>query len=140
MIYQDLLLLFNLFRFFVYVRQNENKSKGFIQLTIKMIFTNIENTDDMCKRYLGKCIVCFREQDIFNQAISRGQDGRKDLLERKFCNFITGVEQNCGEDLVGQCYDEKQVKVWTDMNLEVILDQAESLFTGWDSMKCPIMR
>ena len=75
------------------------------------------------------CIVCFREQDIFNQAISRGQDGRRDLLERKFCNFITGVDQNCGEDLVGQCYDEKQVQVWADMNLEVILDQAESLFT-----------
>jgi len=81
-----------------------------------------------------------KEQDIFNQAISQGEDGRKDWLERKFCNFLTGVDENCGEDMVGQCYDEKHVQVWEDMNLEVILDQAESLFTGWDSMKCPLMR
>jgi len=81
-----------------------------------------------------------KEQDIFNQAVSLNQDGRKDLLERKFCNLITGTDQKCAEDMIGQCYDEKQAQVWTDMNLEVILDFAESLFSGWDSMKCPILR
>jgi len=80
-----------------------------------------------------------REQTVFNTAVERGIDGKKHWLERKFCNFLTSVD-NCGQELTGNCYTEEEATVWNDMNLAVILDQAESLLTHWDSEKCPVMK
>jgi len=79
-----------------------------------------------------------KEQSIFNAAVASGPDGRRNWLERKFCNFLIGVSDNCDIKL-GQCYSKKESQDWEDMNLEVILDQAESLFIGWDSKRCPVM-
>jgi len=85
-----------------------------------------------------KCIN--KKQVIFNEAIEAGYDGRRDILERKFCNLITSVEEDCDSTLKGHCYNEKESNMWMDMNLEVILDTAKSMLRGWDSEKCPVAK
>jgi len=81
-----------------------------------------------------------KKQAVFNKAVEAGYDGKRDLLERKFCNFIASVEEGCDPMMIGHCYNEKEANMWLDMNLAVILDTVQSLFRAWDSEKCPVAK
>merc|ERR1719481_1055122 len=109
-------------------------------LLFLLLSPTMAGEESTCVQLLVEYHQCInKEQDVFNLFILGGQDGRGDWLEPKFCNFLTGVEQNCGK-MLDPCYDEKESQIWHDLNMEVILDQAMSLFIGWDSLKCPVMR
>ena len=62
-------------------------------------------------------------------------DSRRDWGERKMCNWLTYMQEDCGKVLDNQCYNEKEIIMWNDLAMEVNIDLIESLFGKWDSAK-----
>ena len=74
--------------------------------------------------------------DLDNE-VKAGPDWRKDWGERKMCNLLTYMQEDCGKVLDNQCYNEKEIMMWNDMTIEVLIGYIESFFGKWDSAKCP---
>merc|ERR1719318_927401 len=72
--------------------------------------------------------------------IKAGYDGRRDWGERKMCNNLNDSEEKCGKILDNQCYNKRQITMWSDLSLEVELDMIKSHFGNWDSEKCPVVK
>jgi len=67
-------------------------------------------------------------------------DGRPDYEERKFCNLMTSITDNCTQSIVGSCFQDEEVNFWIDNDLSNYLDGLEELYTNWDTQKCPPFR
>jgi len=64
---------------------------------------------------------------------------RPDLVQRKFCNLITSVVEDCGRYL-NDCYAAESVRNDLDDIVEAYLENAEENLDGWDSDLCPVVR
>merc|ERR1719481_392089 len=63
-------------------------------------------------------------------------DGRPQFYERKSCNYLTEVIEECPE-IFADCYDEEQLNELKDKQVESTLEKIEAAFEDWDSQKCP---
>jgi len=73
------------------------------------------------------------------EALSRGDDGKPDFYSRKSCNYIESTVKDCGELLIGDCFDADAVQEMRNNQFKTIvtsLEQAEE----WDSTKCPAVK
>jgi len=73
------------------------------------------------------------------EALSRGDDGKPDFYSRKSCNYIESTVKDCGELLIGDCFDADAVQEMRNSQFKTIvasLEQAEE----WDSTKCPAVK
>jgi len=72
-------------------------------------------------------------------ALGQGDDGKPDFYSRKSCNYIQSAVMECGELLIGDCYDADAVREMRDGQFNTIvasLEQSEE----WDSNKCPSVK
>ena len=48
--------------------------------------------------------------------------------------------QDCGNKLLGDCYDEETLTEMKDSQFEVVLNQLEQSVEEWDSQLCPAIK
>jgi len=107
----------------------------------------VERATPVCDENAGKqeFQACWENaEEEFKAAIDGGDgfvadDGRPDLVERKTCNLITSLVQECGKYLV-HCYTEESVEAHLDTAIEAYVDLLEKDFDAWDSQKCPVVK
>merc|ERR1711887_169782 len=68
------------------------------------------------------------------------EDGRPDYLERKACNLITDILEECGSPLFNECHTEESVKAFLDYTVEILHKSAEEKSNTWNPEKCPVVR
>jgi len=61
-------------------------------------------------------------------------DGKKDLLARKSCNLIEGLEK-CSNAVDASCKDANFSQIW-EQSTKAMLGNLEQI-PGWDTNKCP---
>jgi len=99
------------------------------------------------ERDLGKCSekfeVCVKlAVDDFNAAI-KDDDGRPNFIERKECNYVTVIVEECGK-LLPDCFTDKGALNKIDKRVTEFLEDETSGVKNrpldWDDDKCPVVR
>merc|ERR1712151_121356 len=72
----------------------------------------------------------------YEGAFKKGTDGRPDFFERKSCNYVTAVIEECN-DIYADCVDEEKLNELKDQQFKVTLKKIEEGYDHWDSQKCP---
>merc|ERR1711915_221216 len=67
------------------------------------------------------------------------KDDREDFAERKNCNYVTAVYDNCTYAL-RDCFPQEEINFWIDSDLSVYHKQKPEFYENWDSEKCPPFR
>jgi len=75
--------------------------------------------------------------DEYKAAYEAGDDGKPDWMARKACNYMTAAVEECGDELVGECYSEEDVIAMKDHQLKNVLEVLEKSVEEWDTEKCP---
>merc|ERR1712179_239527 len=70
-------------------------------------------------------------------ALIAGDDGRRDWMARKACNYITATIEECTNGLVGDCATEEEVNDMKDGQIDGLLEQLSDTIQEWDHEKCP---
>merc|ERR1712179_141253 len=73
-------------------------------------------------------------------ALIAGDDGRRDWMARKACNYITATIEECTNGLVGDCATEEEVNDMKDGQIDGLLEQLSDTIQEWDSEKCPAIK
>merc|ERR1711872_37241 len=58
----------------------------------------------------------------------KGSDGRPDFYERKSCNYMTAVTENCTVEVFEDCVDEEKLNKIKDVQVEGALENIEAAF------------
>jgi len=61
-------------------------------------------------------------------------------MARKSCNYVTAAVEECGNELIGDCYSEEEVTRKKDAQLDGKLEQLSESISEWDSDKCPVIK
>merc|ERR1712179_202739 len=69
-------------------------------------------------------------------ALIAGDDGRRDWMARKACNYITATIEECTNGLVGDCATEEEVNDMKDGQIDGLLEQLSDTIQEWDHEKC----
>jgi len=77
--------------------------------------------------------------EIMEEAFVKGDDGRPDFAERKYCNYMTTTYENC-TNIIHDCFPQEEINFWIDNDLSNYMDGIEEIYTNWDSQKCPPFR
>jgi len=102
----------------------------------------IKRSDD-CFKETDKWSECLNDaRNNFTLATRAGNDGRKDWMERKLCNFVTGFVQDCSGMLSDKCSGTKNVTYLMDYQFLGYIANDGSFHPkyklgGWDYEKCP---
>ena len=54
--------------------------------------------------------------------------------------MITFSSKDCGNDLLGDCYDEETVTEMKDSQFSAVVDQLDQTLEEWDHQLCPAVR
>merc|ERR1711934_1289618 len=74
--------------------------------------------------------------DVYKTAFEAGDDGKPDWMARKACNYMTAAVEECGDELIGDCYSEEDVINMKDHQLKNVLEVLEKSVEEWDTDKC----
>merc|ERR1711868_175561 len=78
--------------------------------------------------------------DDYKAAFEAGDDGKPDWMARKACNYMTAAVEECGDELIGDCYSEEDVINMKDHQLKNVLEVLEKSVEEWDTDKCEAVR
>merc|ERR1712227_1059192 len=78
--------------------------------------------------------------DDYKAAFEAGDDGKPDWMARKACNYMTAAVEECGDELIGDCYSEEDVINMKDHQLRNVLEVLEKSVEEWDTDKCEAVR
>merc|ERR1711936_1425815 len=78
--------------------------------------------------------------DDYTIAYQRGKDGRPDFFARKACNYITASVEDCGNEMIGNCYSVEEVNTKKHQQIMKVLEVIKRNIKEWDSRKCPAVR
>jgi len=78
--------------------------------------------------------------DDYKAAFEAGDDGKPDWMARKACNYMTAAVEECGDELIGDCYSEEDVINMKDHQLRNVLEVLEKSVEEWDTEKCEAVR
>merc|ERR1711934_388326 len=78
--------------------------------------------------------------DVYKTAFEAGDDGKPDWMARKACNYMTAAVEECGDELIGDCYSEEDVINMKDHQLKNVLEVLEKSVEEWDTDKCEAVR
>merc|ERR1711934_620205 len=78
--------------------------------------------------------------DVYKTAFEAGDDGKPDWMARKACNYMTAAVEECGDELIGDCYSEEDVINMKDHQLKNVLEVLEKSVEEWDTDKCEAVK
>jgi len=78
--------------------------------------------------------------DDYKAAFEAGDDGKPDWMARKACNYMTAAVEECGNELIGDCYSEEDVINMKDHQLRNVLEVLEKSVEEWDTDKCEAVK
>ena len=78
--------------------------------------------------------------DDYKAAFEAGDDGKPDWMARKACNYMTAAVEECGNELIGECYSEMDVIHMKDDQLRNVLEVLEKSVEEWDTDKCEAVK
>jgi len=78
--------------------------------------------------------------DDYKTAFEAGDDGKPDWMARKACNYMTAAVEECGDELIGDCYSEEDVINMKDHQLKNVLEVLEKSVEEWDTDKCEAVK
>jgi len=78
--------------------------------------------------------------DDYTIAYQRGSDGRPDFMARKACNYITASVEDCGNEMIGNCFSLEEVNTKKHHQIMEVLTVIKRNIKEWDSKKCPAVR
>merc|ERR1712010_438003 len=78
--------------------------------------------------------------DVYKTAFEAGDDGKPDWMARKACNYMTAAVEECGDELIGDCYSEEDVINMKDHQLKNVLEVLEKSVEEGDTDKCEAVR
>merc|ERR1712010_278036 len=78
--------------------------------------------------------------DEYKTAFEAGDDGKPDWMARKACNYMTAAVEECGDELIGDCYSEEDVINMKDHQLKNVLEVLEKSVEEWDTDKCEAVK
>merc|ERR1712032_1578500 len=61
-------------------------------------------------------------------------------MARKACNYMTAAVEECGDELIGDCYSEEDVINMKDHQLKNVLEVLEKSVEEWDTDKCEAVK
>merc|ERR1712184_183309 len=61
-------------------------------------------------------------------------------MARKACNYMTAAVEECGNELIGDCYSEEDVINMKDHQLRNVLEVLEKSVEEWDTDKCEAVK
>jgi len=96
------------------------------------------DTCDSVDELFQTCIT--KAHDAYKADVEAGDDGAPNWLARKNCNYLTAAVEDCGNDLMGDCYDEETVTEMKDSQFSAVVDQLDQTLEEWDHQLCPAVR
>jgi len=94
-----------------------------------------------CEEDLKKFETCYMKSvEDFSKATESGDDDRPDMLERKTCNWMTAIVDDCQKVLVPKCFSQSYSDGVLEKYIKRILKVAKIEAKSWDNDKCPAVK
>jgi len=116
--------------------------KSIVLLLPLLALCRAENDAQNCGEVQAKFNECTKKaHKTYSDAIKKGDDGRKDFVARKSCNYLEDAIENCANHLTEHdCNSEEEVTDMKDHQIKSILTNLNSSVQDWDSCKCPTVK
>jgi len=76
----------------------------------------------------------------FAKATESGEDDRPDMLERKTCNMMTAIVDDCQKPILEKCFSQAYSDDVMEKYVRRLLKVAKIEAKSWDNDKCPAVK